>query len=64
MKIITDFDDTEPMHCQRIECEEELNGLNRNYINYGKGFIFEMWLCDNCQREFDKIIKKEKKKNE
>ena len=45
----------EPMHCWRRGCEEELNGLMRHWIDLGDGFLFNMWLCEDCTKEFEKI---------
>lgn len=49
------LDISEPMHCQRKRCKEELNGLNRHYIDMGEGFVFEMWLCNKCTQKFKDI---------
>ena len=44
----------EPMHCEKIGCLEGLNGLNRGTIDLGNGFVFDLWLCDKCKKEFKK----------
>ena len=50
-KLYTD----EPMHCWKRGCPESLNGLMRYTLNFGKGFVMEMWLCNKHEIEFDKI---------
>jgi len=45
----------EPMHCWREGCKEELNGLMHHTIDFGKGFVFSMWLCSDCTDKFKKL---------
>jgi hypothetical protein len=44
----------EPMHCQRQDCQEELNALCRHSFELQEGFKMELWLCDKCSKELEK----------
>lgn len=46
----------EPMHCWRKGCKEELNGLMHYSIDFGKGFVFDCWLCDDCHKRFEELV--------
>lgn len=50
----------EPMHCWRDGCKEELNGLMHHWTDFGSGFNFDLWLCQDCTKKFKKLINKEK----
>jgi hypothetical protein len=50
----------EPMNCQRKGCKEDLNGLRRYTIDFGKGFVFELWLCEDCSEQFNKLAGEKK----
>jgi hypothetical protein len=57
MEIQESFEPEEPMHCQRVGCKEELNGLNHFWIEVFKGYNLEIWLCDECATHFRKKIR-------
>lgn len=50
----------EPMHCWKRGCKEELNGLMYHTIDFGEGFVFQLWLCKDCADKFEKL-KEERK---
>ena len=55
MKTITmkkSLDTSEPMHCERRGCDEELNGLMHCSLNFGKGYVLGLWLCRDCSKDF------------
>ena len=49
------FETEEPMHCQKQGCKEELNGLMHYTFDFGAGFVFELWLCQDCSKEFKRL---------
>jgi len=49
------YETEEPMSCERIGCEEDLNGLNHYYLDLGAGYVFDLWLCDRCSKKFKKL---------
>ena len=55
MKTITmkrRLDTSEPMHCERRGCDEELNGLMYCSVDLGKRYVFGLWLCRDCSKGF------------
>lgn len=55
MKIHKKWITEEPNVCEKQGCSELNNALMRYWIDFGDGFIMEMWLCDKHSKEFDKI---------
>ena len=49
-------DTTEPMHCMRDGCEEELNGLHKFTLHITEDMEMEIWLCGKCDEKFMKEV--------
>lgn len=54
----------EPASCEywhnKKSCKEDMNGLNHLFIEPIKGFVFDIWLCDNHFKLFKRKIKIQK----
>jgi hypothetical protein len=49
----------EPQCCLRMGCEEDNNGLNHYWIDFGDGISLSTWLCDDCVKIFNAKLKEE-----
>jgi len=62
-KIKRHWESEEPMPCERVGCDEKLNGLNHHIIYLSKEFMFDLWLCKKCSKEFQESFGVRKSQN-